>query len=73
MSVFLSPACDYGQANGMDSECIELYKKIEKHHPLGKIKRQAANLRYIMEAPKMVLGEDEKIKLPVLQDQSRYG
>ena len=57
----------------MEVDCIELYKKIEKNHPLGKVKRQAANLRCIMEAPKLTIGDDERITLPVLQDQSRYG
>ena len=61
------------QANGMELECIDLYKKIEKNHPIGKVKRQAANLRYIMEAPKLTLGPDERVTLPILQDQSRYG
>jgi len=59
------------QANGMEAECIELYKSIEKNHPLPKVKRQAASLRYIMEAPKLKLGEDEKVKLPILE-ATRY-
>jgi hypothetical protein len=56
----------------MELECIELYKSIEKNHPAPKVKRQAATLRFIMEAPKLKLGEDERVKLPILQDHSRY-
>jgi hypothetical protein len=55
----------------MEAECIELYKSIEKNHPLPKVKRQAASLRYIMEAPKLKLGEDERVKLPILE-ATRY-
>ena len=60
------------QANGNEKQCIELYKSIEKNHPLPKVRRQAADLRYIMEAPKLVIGPDERVTIPILQDQSRY-
>lgn len=56
------------QACGREEDCIEMYKTIEKTHPLPAIRRQAADLRYIMEAPKLQLGEDEKVKIPVLTD-----
>lgn len=56
------------QACGREEDCIEMYKSIEKSHPLPAIRRQAADLRYIMEAPKLQLGEDEKVKIPVLTD-----
>jgi tetratricopeptide (TPR) repeat protein len=60
------------QACGREEDCIELYKRVEQTHPLSKIKRQAAHLRYIMEAPKLKLGDDEKIKIPVLEGVDRY-
>jgi tetratricopeptide (TPR) repeat protein len=56
------------QACGREEDCIEMYKTIEKSHPLPAIRRQAADLRYIMEAPKLQLGEDEKVQIPVLTD-----
>jgi hypothetical protein len=31
------------------------------------IRRQAADLRYIMEAPKLEISEDERVKIPLLQ------
>ena len=68
----ISPIHALTQACGKQLECIELYKSIEKNHPLPKVKRQAAELRYIMEAPKLRIGPDERVKLPILEDQSRY-
>lgn len=65
-------ACVVPQACGKQLECIEMYKSIEKNHPLPKVKRQAAELRYIMEAPRLKVGPDERVKLPILEDQSRY-
>ena len=56
------------QACGREEECIETYRTIEKTHPVPSIRRQAAELRYIMEAPKLELSEDEKVKIPVLTD-----
>lgn len=56
------------QACGREQECIAVYKNLEANHPVPAIRRQAGDLRYIMEAPKLELGEDEKVKLPVLSD-----
>lgn len=53
-------------ANGKEQECIDLFKHLEDTHPVSTIARQAANLRFIMEAPKLELGEDEKVSVPVL-------
>lgn len=56
------------QACGKEEQCISVYKNLEKNHPVPMIRRQAADLRYIMEAPKLELGEDEKVQIPVLTD-----
>lgn len=56
------------QACGREKECIEVYKLIEKSHPMPSIRKQAADLRYIMEAPRLQLREDEKVTIPVLSD-----
>ena len=38
---------------------------------MPRIRRQAANLRYILEAPKLELGADERVEIPVLKDIER--
>ena len=60
------------QAEGRELECINLYKGMENTHPVPTIRRQAANLRFILEAPKLKIGEDERVKLPVLTSASRF-
>jgi len=63
------------QACGREEDCIQLYKTVENTHPSGKIKKQAMELRYIMEAPKLELSPDEKVQIPVLTnlDPNRGG
>ena len=56
------------QACGRETDCIDMYKAVEKTHPLPSVRRQAAGLRYIMEAPKLELAPDEKVSIPVLTD-----
>jgi len=41
------------QACGREEDCLATYRTLEKTHPLPAIRRQAADLRYIMEAPKL--------------------
>lgn len=53
-------------ANGKEQECIDMFRHLEETHPISSIAKQAANLRFIMEAPKLELGEDEKVSVPVL-------
>ena len=60
------------QATGRDQECIDLYRILEDTHPNIRIKRQAANLRFIMEAPKLKLGPDERVSIPVLATPNRF-
>lgn len=59
------------QAVGRDRECIDLYKKVEDTHPLRKVRQQAANLRFILEAPKLKRGPDEIVSIPVLKPDER--
>eukprot|EP00210_Caulerpa_lentillifera_P004306 g4109.t1 len=59
------------QAVGRTEDCTELYKRLSKYHPVKKIRKQAENLLYIMEAPELELGEDERVKLPVLKNLDR--
>ena len=60
------------QACGREAECIQVYKTVEQTHPSKAVKKQAAELRYIMEAPKLQLRPEEKISLPLLENLDRY-
>lgn len=60
------------QACGREAECIQVYKTVEQTHPNKAIKKQAAELRYIMEAPKLTLRPEERISLPLLDNLDRY-
>ncbi|CAI5465942.1 unnamed protein product [Closterium sp. Yama58-4] len=53
-------------ANGQRPECLALYRKLESSHPMPAIRNQAANMRYIAEAPKLKLSPDEILKVPIL-------
>ncbi len=45
--------------------------QIEETHPLRKVRNQAANLRFILQAPKLKRGPDEMIQLPILDVEER--
>ncbi|GJP40538.1 hypothetical protein CLOM_g208 [Closterium sp. NIES-68] len=53
-------------ANGQRPECLALYRKLENNHPMPAIRKQAADMRYIAEAPKLKLSPDEILKVPIL-------
>ena len=46
---------------------MALYKQIETSHPSPRLRKQAGELRYILEAPRLALGADEKPTLPALE------
>ena len=54
------------QASGEEEECISVYRALEASHPLPRIRKQAADLRFIMEAPKLKVGKDERVAMPDL-------
>lgn len=54
------------QALGKEEECLDLYKDLKENHPNSKIRKRAADLLFIMEAPKLRVREDERVKMPVL-------
>ncbi|EFN52013.1 hypothetical protein CHLNCDRAFT_139563 [Chlorella variabilis] len=56
------------QACGREEACLSIYRSLEKTHPLPAIRRQACDLRYIMEAPKLQINPDERVQIPVLTD-----
>lgn len=56
-----------------NDEALNLYQKLENSHPMPQIRKQAADLRYIFEAPKLKIGENERVKVPVLDEVDKYG
>lgn len=58
------------QACGRETDSISLYKQLEASHPSRKVKKQAGDLRYILEAPKLQIDEDERVKIPLLQSDT---
>lgn len=60
------------QACGREQECIDTYKWLEDNHPVPKVKKQAADLRYIMEAPKLELSPDERVTIPLLNSDDSW-
>ena len=53
-------------ANGKEEQCVALFKDLEEEHPVKQIRKQAENLRFIMEAPKLPVNPEEKIQMPGL-------
>ena len=54
-------------ATGDEAAAVEVYKEVEASHPSPKMRRQAYDLRYIAEAPKLRVGADEKPLLPEVE------
>ncbi|CAA6667980.1 unnamed protein product [Spirodela intermedia] len=54
------------EANNRHKDCIELYQELEKKHPSASIRRQAAELRYILQAPKLKISKDEMVTIPLI-------
>ena len=55
-------------ALGKEEDSIETFKWLEQNHTLRKTRQQAEHLRYILEAPKLELNEDEYIKIPSMSN-----
>ena len=58
------------QACAREQDAIDACKSIETNHPMRKLKKQAADLRYILEAPKLELSDDEHVKIPIIQSDT---
>jgi hypothetical protein len=61
IQIWLAMAYD---ANRRHKDCIALYKQLERTHPVISIRRQAADFRYIAEAPKLKISNDEVVTIP---------
>ncbi|KAJ8548365.1 hypothetical protein K7X08_030834 [Anisodus acutangulus] len=54
------------EANNRHADCIDLYKQLERKHPSISIQRQAAELRYILQAPKLKISQEEMVTIPLI-------
>ncbi|MED6180703.1 hypothetical protein PIB30_012579 [Stylosanthes scabra] len=54
------------EANNRHKDCIDLYKQLEKTHPSVSIRRQASELRYILQAPKLKISQEEMVTIPLI-------
>lgn len=54
------------EANNRHADCIALYQQLEKKHPSLSIRRQAADLRYILQAPKLKISQEEMVTIPLI-------
>ncbi|KAM5567958.1 hypothetical protein ABKV19_015834 [Rosa sericea] len=54
------------EANKRHADCIDLYKQLENKHPSVSIRRQAAELRYILQAPKIKITREEMVTIPLI-------
>ena len=59
------------EALGKTEECVALFKRLQENHPIKKTRQQAKDLLFIIEAPRLEVREDERVKLPVLKDMDR--
>lgn len=59
------------EANQRHDDCIDLYEQLEKRHPSISIRRQAAELKYILEAPKLKISQEEMVTIPLLNSYDR--
>ncbi|CAH9140011.1 unnamed protein product [Cuscuta epithymum] len=54
------------EANNRHIDCIALYKQLERNHPSVSIRRQASELRYILQAPKLKITQEEMVTIPLI-------
>lgn len=54
------------EANNRHKDCIALYRQLEDNHPSVTIRRQAAELRYILQAPKLKITQEEMVTIPLI-------
>ncbi|KAB1223805.1 hypothetical protein CJ030_MR2G012886 [Morella rubra] len=63
-------------ANNDHADCIDLYQQLEHKHPSVSIRRQAAELCYILQAPKLKITQEEMVTIPLIgssYDRFRFG
>lgn len=60
------------QAVGREEDCVALYKELKERHISNTIRKRATDLLFIMEAPKLKLTQEEKVKVPVMESANRW-
>ncbi|CAN1152231.1 hypothetical protein LINPERPRIM_LOCUS28801 [Linum perenne] len=63
IQIWLAMAYD---ANNRRADCLTLYRQLEETHPSLGIRRQAAELRYISQAPKLKISREEMVTIPLI-------
>jgi len=58
--------------SGKIDEARNIYRELKDNHPLPSIRTQAGNLLYILEAPKLKIKEDERLKIPDLSEVDEF-
>ena len=59
--IFKAMALD---ALGSETEAAAVYKELEETHPLTTIRKQAEELLYILEAPRLQVSPEERVSIP---------
>ena len=67
IQIYLALSLD---AYGQRDKALDIYTYLESVHPEKSIRKQAEELRFILEAPRMEIGENERVDVP-LKDQIR--
>ena len=63
IALWLGQALD---AAGRTADAVALYAELETTHPSANVRKQAVDLRFITEAPRLELGPDERVTVPLL-------
>jgi len=58
--------------SGKVDEARDIYRELKEGHPLPSIRSQAGNLLYILEAPKLKIKEDERLKIPDMSNVDEF-
>ena len=51
---------------------MDIYAYLESVHPEKSIRKQAEELRFILEAPRREIGENERVDVPLLRDPDAF-
>tara|TARA_B100001094_G_C18070645_1_gene739841 strand:- start:578 stop:1228 length:651 start_codon:yes stop_codon:yes gene_type:complete len=66
--IFKAMALD---ALGRETEAAAVYKELEETHPLTTIRKQAEELLYILEAPRLQISPEERVTIPDMSSMEK--
>ena len=69
IQIYLALSLD---AYGQRDKALDIYTYLESVHPEKSIRKQAEELRFILEAPRMEIGENERVDVPLLRDPDAF-